>query len=486
MKQLIDKLCQIIALFMTILSCAPELDIQQAGFSSTTAEVTSWSEPYHILFQSTPGTATIMVNANQEWSVTPINDRADWCTISPAENKKGTTSIVLRVTENGYEEREAAYTFTCGKLNRTIIVTQKQKDALIISSSKIVAPESGGNYTIEVQHNIPYTVVIDDKSNSWIKISGGNTKGLSNNVFSIMVSENEDISKRSGRITVKNDKKDEDILIYQNGATPTLVISQDSFLVPASGGSVNIEIKSNVKYDYSIIEGADWIHETSTKSMSTHTLQFIIDINTSYDERVGIIRFLDKETGLEEYVTISQNQTDALMISQNRFEISDEENIITLEIKSNINYEYSVTEGTDWISEVGTKSLSSRTIQFLIKQNETYDERAGKIRFSEKSTGMEETVEIKQQGNDWSELSIITTAREVKTPVFWGTDIHGESDWGVGIKLNYDSTYIHKYSDNSEKRATFRIHGVETATLPTIAGLQHIDLTGFLKQYKEK
>ena len=331
-----------------------------------------------------------------KWEASFLNDRASWCTFSPESGKRGTAVLTISVSENSsYDERSASIVFNCKDSKQTIVVVQKQKDAVLISPSKVEVPESGGSYKVDVRHNINYSVEIGDDSKSWINIIG--TKALSTSAITFNVNANEEISKRTGHILIKSDIGEETITVYQEGATPVMVLNENSFTLSDTGGIIEIEIKSNVNYEYEIIEGDGWIHEVKTKSMSTHTLQFEVVANETFDDRTGKIRFHDKDTGLEEYVTVFQKQKDALLLTQSEYTVSDEADIISVEVKSNVDFEYEIIEGDEWISEVKTKALTSHMLQFAIKANETFDDRTGKIRFHDKDTGLEEFVTVFQK-----------------------------------------------------------------------------------------
>ena len=377
-------------------SCSPEIEILEESFISNRAELSGNSQNIQVLFDSKAGTASIELKANMAWQAEFLNSRATWCSLSAETGKRGTAKLTISVTENTtYEERSATIALNCKDAKVIILVIQKQNDAVLLSSSKIEAPASGGVFKIDVRHNIDYSLSLAEETESWITIVG--TKALTTSSVSLKVAANDEISKREGHIIMKSNLGEEIIRVYQDGAAPVLVLSQNSYTLPDDGGVISVEVKSNVNYQYEIREGADWITEVETKSMSTHTLVFGIKANETYDDRTGRILFTDKETGLEEEVMVFQKQKDALLLTQKEYTLTDEGQIITVEVNSNVEFKYYITEGSEWISELKTKGLNTHVIQFDVKPNDGYDKRTGKIVFSDEICGLSEDVTIIQE-----------------------------------------------------------------------------------------
>lgn len=69
-------------------------------------------------------------------------------------------------------------------------VTQKQKDAIILTKDKFDIPQEGRDITIEVKSNINYQVTVPDKCQSWIK-QAITSKALTTKNFNFTISANE-------------------------------------------------------------------------------------------------------------------------------------------------------------------------------------------------------------------------------------------------------------------------------------------------------
>ena len=92
------------------------------------------------------------------------------------------------VEENkDYDERNAKFVILYGDQQADFVVYQNQKDALILSQSRIELPVAGGTFDITVDANVSVTVANSDSD--WLhQVS---TKGLVSNVFSFSADPSE-------------------------------------------------------------------------------------------------------------------------------------------------------------------------------------------------------------------------------------------------------------------------------------------------------
>lgn len=473
------KLRYFIILFASaslLFGCRSEIDFIEGSSRPGPTEVLISGGNLSMVFTSGAGSAWIDLDATKRWTATFVNDRAkDWCTLSAESGKRGTATITVSVKENmEYDQRSASINFICGDAQRTVVVTQKQKDALLLTSNRQDVGKDGGQINVEVMANVAFVYEIAESAKSWIKPVW--TKGMSSSMLLFDVSANEEIERREGAITITSALGSEIVHVYQEGATPTLIISQTEYSISDEGGDISVEIKSNVNFEYEIVAGADWISEIGTKAMSTHTLCFKVVDNETYDERRGRIRFYDSSTGLSEDVTIIQKQKDALLLTQNEYIVSDEGGYIEVEVKSNIDYEYEIAVGSDWISKVGTKGLNTQTFLFEIKANDTYDERVGKIHFYDKITGHSEDVIIIQKQRNAvlltnNKFTISdeggTVDVEVKSNINFEYEITEGEDWVTEIKTKSLTThhisFVVQKNDTYDDRSC-RIHFFDKET----------------------
>ena len=347
-----------------------------------------------LAFNEEGGSATIDLVANKDWSA---SSDVGWCSVTPSfgEGDTGGTRLTVKCNKNdGYDDRSATITLRCAELTKSVSVSQSRKKMLALSQKEFSVEEKGGTITVDVQSNVSYTCTIVEGS-SWI--TAINAKGLSTQTRQFTIKENTTYDARVGRIRFSDTSSglSEDVVVRQtqNGA---IIISQKEYNVSSSSGTITVEVKSNVDFDYRIEEGSSWITAVDTKGLTSQKRQFTVKENTSYDDRDGKIRFYDSATGISEYVEVHQSRKGAIIISMKEYSVAAEGGTIKVQIQSNVNYKYEILSGSTWVSAVNTKGLTTSTVEFTIKENTTYDDREGIIRFSDTATGASEQVAVRQ------------------------------------------------------------------------------------------
>ena len=247
----------------------------------------------------------VVIHSSDNWSVT---GGTSWCKTAITEGKPTDNIVPIVIEPNtSPDERNATLTFICGDKTAKLVVTQKQQDALTVTSSKVEVDAQGGPINVEVKANIPFEYVIADKDKGWI--TPVETKSMQTTVLTFNIAQNESIQKREGTITIKSGELSETITVYQAGEQPTIVITQNTYEVSGKGETIKVEINSNVEFSVSIpATYSAWIQEAAEpRALSTHTKYFTISANPETQSRTGEILFTSQEHNLTEKVTIQQN-----------------------------------------------------------------------------------------------------------------------------------------------------------------------------------
>lgn len=250
------------------------------------------------------GKAEVTFTASDSWTASVINTRADdWVSVSPQSGGKGDGKITITAKENGTtDERSATIQIKCGTASQNIVLTQKQKDSFTASASKTEIGRDGGTFTIEVKANVDFTFNIDSGAD-WI--THLSTKALKQSTITFSVAANDDTAARQGQITVKSSAGQEVFKVYQDGDVPAIILGTHNAEISATGGSISIEVKSNVSVNVSC--NASWIREISSRAMSTNTYNFTVDANEEHEARTADIVFTNTENNLSETVNVKQD-----------------------------------------------------------------------------------------------------------------------------------------------------------------------------------
>ena len=164
-------------------------------------------------------------------------------------------------------------------------------------------------------------------------------------------------------------------------------------------GEQSISFSTNENWTLNVASttsGATWCTASVTSgSKGAATVKFDVVENTTYDNRSVSVTI--KSGTATKTFTISQKGVDALLVTTDKYEVSQEGGTIEIEVKANINYKMEISENAkDWIKESSSRALTAYKHKLDIAANEEVEKREGEITF--KSGDKVETVKIYQAG----------------------------------------------------------------------------------------
>lgn len=347
-----------------------------------------------------PGSATVSSNSNTQSVIVTCNgtwalsgETVSWCRPSKTTGQNNDV-VTFNIDENNLsDDRNATYTFTCATEFAKFVLTQKGKDALTVTKSKFEVSAQGEQIAVEVNANISFDYEIAQADKSWVSYVGSRAMTTSRLLFSI--SPNEETATREGTITITSEIGKETIKIYQFGASPALVLTQKEYIVPSDGQTIKVELNSNVDYEVAM-PSVDWITESPTRAISTHTHYYTIASNTTCDNRSTEIHFYNKENNIDEIVEITQLQKDALIIGKTDYQVPQEGGTVDVTLQHNIDFEIKINETDTWITQIETRALQENQLRFNISENTTGAERIGKIMIANTQQNISQTITITQ------------------------------------------------------------------------------------------
>ncbi len=419
------------------------------------------------------GIVKVELRSNVEVSV----EYPDFDWVKLVESKSHSTyTYYFQIDRNEtHDERNVAISFVGDKTKEIVTIVQKQKDAILISSNKIEVEAVGGNVDIEVRANVDYDCCVDP-SNDWVKIaSQGATKSLIDSRIRLYIEPNEELDGRQAKVTVSSGDIKETVSIYQYGAEPTLILSQDKFIVSSNEEIIRIEVRTNSDYKYEIKQevSADslWVQPYETRSMSSYTHQFIVMPNYYYDSRCAQIIFTNLVNNTEYPVEIVQNQRDAIILSQDEYYFDCRECKLSFDILTNIDFDVEIS--SEWITQeeiIQTKGLVEKTLDFCISENTFREPREAIIRLT--GQDVEQDIKIHQKGfTDNIRLDISHNNAYMQVPLFTGETVYGDVSWGDGSTEDYRKRLSHSYVNNEAKTVEFDIYGSDSFVIEQITGV---------------
>lgn len=389
-----------ILLLLVVYSCKD--DNNEPTLPEPSPEITiPSSENLNPVLSQEGGTVSIAFTTTADWTASLVNTRAEsWITVTPNSGTKGKNEITIITTANEtYDERNATVVLKCGTISKNIVVTQKQKDALTVTSSKYEVDGEGGNISVEVKANINFEVEVRA---DWIKQQTEKTRALTTSNLNFTIEPNETGDKREGEIIIKSGELLETVKVYQ-GFENFITLTKKDFTIPEEGGNVDIEIKSTLDYEVKMLSDVDWITEIQSRAVSTHTHHYTISPNDTHDSREAKIVFYDpKDENVADTVIIQQLQKDCIIMEQDEYILGHEGE--TLNIKVDANVEYAVIVSDNWIERVTTRTLFTEILRFTITANESENQRTGSITLT--GGDITKVITIKQAGKDNTEGGI--------------------------------------------------------------------------------
>ncbi|WP_251624048.1 SUMF1/EgtB/PvdO family nonheme iron enzyme [Odoribacter lunatus] len=353
-----------------------------------------------LAFEAAGGEKTFVVSCNGNWT---LENGSGWCR---TDFSKGTGNLTVTVTVDEYsgiEDRNANLTVKAGDKTQVLGVTQKGKDAIIVSKDKFEVPQEGETISVEVKSNISYEVTIPEEFESWIAPSP-RSRAVTTKSYDFTVSENEVKQTRSGYIVFSGNSLYDTVWVYQAEFVEQLILTEDSYDLPAEGGEITVELKTNVNYDVEIpASAASWINRVYTRAMRTDKLHFSISENKSRDERSASITIRDRNNGVSDVLYIHQSGREVLVLSQERYLVRMSGDTIAVQVKEGVDCEVRIPTGfQSWIVSLG--ETSSGNYRFAVLENEDSESegREGYIVFSGNS--LTDTVYVIQLPDSFTEM----------------------------------------------------------------------------------
>ena len=191
------------------------------------------------------------------------------------------------------------------------------------------------------------------------------------------------------------------ILLFSSCEKETiLTVNQASLSFNNSGGSQTVNIVANKVWSASSNQSWCKVSPSSGDGSdnSNITLSLSCDANTTYDARTCTITITCEE--LTKTISVSQAEGDGLVVSQTEYSISNQEQLITLSVQSNV--DYTVISRIPWITSLHSKGLSNSSVTLSVAEND------GNYRFGKVSIigrGIEVVVTIEQEAAEFVEFS---------------------------------------------------------------------------------
>ena len=376
-------------------------------------------------------TITAKLKSNVSYTV-QIPDTIDWVT-RPISSSKARgleeSSITFYVNKNKtYHDRDAVITVTNKdeKLTDKLTIHQPFNQVFKVDSTAFEASMDGQEIIANVESNIPFTVTIPDSS-KWVTIPKRLIKNdeftTTDTELKFTVKENTTYHARDAVIILSNEQGGiSDTISIHQPFTAVFKADKKSFEAPMDGGTITINMESNVSYDVKIPDGCDWISRAASRSGTRGTTTSVVELkvaaNKSYKAREAVVIIGNQAAGVSESITITQPFNTTFSVDKNDFEVEQGGGTFTVNLTHNISYDVEIPDDCDWITlpastrgksrtsklKSQTSNLKSQTraepeataITFRVKANESYKARDAVITIGNKAAGVSIKISVHQ------------------------------------------------------------------------------------------
>lgn len=360
---------------------------EAGGFSVSTSNLT--------LESAIGSKATFTVSASGSWSIQASTKTAfDWLTIEPASGSAGKTEVTVSANAMNpdYDERNGYITVTCGGEKAPVNVIQKQKGAIILQSDRIEHGSAAGIFYVTLNSNVAYTVDIPSDCRSWLGKAGG-TKSLSSHTEGFSIAEGTEESTREGKIIFKDATGIADTLFVFQSQADKLVLDQESMNVATAGGSIEVNVKSNLDYKVRLLDSPGWIRVVQTKATRSDKIYLQADENATSGERTAVLEVSAASSDLSatdgtltDRITIKQLHKNSILIDKAGATLDQAGGSATFTLTAEADIKVEIPSDASWLS-VGEqkKSGSTTTVTLKAGENRSYTQRTASVSFKNAS-----------------------------------------------------------------------------------------------------
>ncbi len=249
---------------------------------------------------------TFSIVANGEWTLT---NGSTWCKTDKTGGKGNAVVSVTAFPHEEYDDRSTNLTVKSGKKTQVLAVTQKKKDALLLTEEKYTLGQEGGTITVEVKSNLTYSVTIPSAHRDWIKeTSTPATKALTTAYKHFAIAPNPDNAAREGIIVFKDNGGSlaDTVRIFQ-ARREELILLQDRHFLSAAAQTLSVDLQTNVDYEVIIPAAFDWITLSASPAVErADLLRLDIAANPTRNQRSGEVVVADRNGTLADTLHIVQ------------------------------------------------------------------------------------------------------------------------------------------------------------------------------------
>lgn len=247
---------------------------------------------------------------------------------------------------------------------------QSRIKELIINENNYKFDSDGGSYKREYRGEDLSCFKVSSNAD-WCTA----TIDFAKSTMTVTVDENETFDPRTATVTISDvvDGVSKRTFTVSQAQCDAIQTGKNSYTVKTDGGTVSIKVQSNVSYKVDIAYdevAKDWITVPSSKTRGLVETTVVLEVakNTSQKVRNAAVRIYNEKSGVEDRVLITQEFTDYLDIDPIEYEIDERGGTVSVNVKSNADWDCFVEPEDTWAKKQTVKTVSDeiKTQSFTI------------------------------------------------------------------------------------------------------------------------
>ena len=339
------------------------------------------------------GNFTIEIKSNISYEIQIDSDDQSWISEVPQSKTLTTYTHTFSVKSNPNMTKRDGNIEIIGSNGKTetVNIYQAQKDELVLSKSQETVPAKGGEVRVHLRSNVDYEIIMPENTDWVEQIQSDKADEL---VFN--VKPNDRTEERETVITVKDKNSDLSQTFTIKQIVGSIILEDSYFEVDAKGGSIAVNLSTDIDFEVIIPENIDWVTRIETKSLEKRTFNLNVLPNSQTEERKAEITVKDINSDVAQTLTIKQ-KVGKIIVEQTEFEAQFKGGNISIPYSSDIECKVIIPESArSWISVVETKSMESHGIQLYIGLNEEKNERTAMVTIQDVNSPLSQDIKIAQ------------------------------------------------------------------------------------------
>ena len=195
---------------------------------------------------------------------------------------------------------------------------------------------------------------------------------------------------------------------------------EDGISFERAAGEVSVVFRTKEDWTVKVVDANEqpvtWCSLSSALGgAGLHNVKIGVEENMGKSSRIArIVLMAFEDASKVAVIEVSQEGT-ALFLERTAYAVSPADTTIAVQLQSNVDFEYRIEDGVDWLRESpsASRALTTHAMAFAVDANPSYRSRDARIYFYNAQYGMADTLTLVQQG-----LTPVLTVPEGYTDCF--------------------------------------------------------------------